>query len=249
MACSDTNINCNITSNGCADLLGCDSSVCADFLIKRHDTKPDFKLNLSDCDGPIDLTDLIAEASMWAKAKLKNNISDTDTIISFADGIGFDQVMVNDIIILDRVRTPEKVLVLDFDEVAKTITVERGYQGTKIQEWKKGTNLKILKFINRTSITEMIYQDVEQMDGSKVTTLIESFLIYEWGQYDTCLPGCYYLEFKLMKPTDTITPVSSPDIVESYGCGLPTNIEWMRRFPSNSEGFKIQIFNTPTGDL
>lgn len=249
MACSDTNISCNILSNGCTDLLGCDPSICADFVIKRHDTKPDFKLNLSDCDGPIDLTDLIAEASMWAKAKLKSSITESDTVISFADGIGFDQVMVNDIIVLDRVRMPEKVLVVDFDESAKSITIERGYQGTIPQSWKKGTNIKIIKFINKTAVTEMLYQDIEQMDGSKVATLMDSFLIYEWGQYDTCLPGCYNLEFKLMKPTDVINPVTSPDVVESYGCGLPAGIEWMRRFPSNSEGFKIQIFDTPTGDL
>lgn len=248
MACSDTNISCNITSSGCTDLRGCDPSVCADFIIKRHDTKPDFKLNLSDCDGPIELTDLIAEASMWAKAKLKVGIAGTDTVISFADGIGFDQVMINDVIIFDRARMPEKVLVTGFDEDAKTITIQRGFEGTTAQSWKKGTNLKIMKFVNKTSVTEMLYRDVEQMDGSKIATLTDSFLIYEWGQYDTCLPGCYNLEFKLMKPSNVITPISSPDIVESYNCGLPIGIEWMRRFPSNSEGFKIQIFDTPTGE-
>ena len=67
MACSDTTINCNITSSGCTDLLGCNSGICADFALKRHDTKPDFKLNLSDCDGPVDLTELIAEAVVVRK--------------------------------------------------------------------------------------------------------------------------------------------------------------------------------------
>lgn len=248
MACSDTNISCNIASTGCTDLYGCSTSLCADFVIKRHDTKPDFKLNIEDCDGPLDLTDLIAEATMWAKAKLKTTIDISDTSISFADGIGFNQVMINDVIVLDRPRSPEKLLVTGFDENEKTIFVERGYEGTTPQEWKKGTSVKIMKFINSTSVTEMLYEDVEQMDGTKVSTLMESFLIYEWGQYDTCLPGCYYLEFKLMKPTDTPMPITSPNIVESYGCGLPTDIEWIRRFPSNSEGFKIQIFDTPTGE-
>ena len=248
MSCSDTNISCNIASTGCTDLFGCNSSICADFIIKRHDTKPDFKLSVEDCDGPIDLTDLVAEASMWAKAKLKTTINETDTTISFADGIGFNQVMINDVLILDRPRLPEKLLVTGFDETLKTITVEREYQATTAQDWKKGTNIKIMKFINSTSVTEIIYQDVEQMDGSKVTTLMESFLIYEWGQYDTCLPGCYNLEFKLMKPTATSMPVTSPNVIDSYGCGLPQDIEWMRRFPSNSEGFKIHIFDTPTGE-
>ena len=248
MACSDTTINCRITSSGCTDLLGCDSGICADFALKRHDTKPDFKLNLSDCDGPVDLTGLIAEGSMWANAKLKSSITTEDTIISFADGVGFNQVMINDVLILDRIRMPEKLLVVDFDEIGKTITVQRGHDSTNVQIWNKGTKIKIIKFTNITSSTEMIYQDVEQMDGSKVNTLMESFIIYEWGQYDTCLPGCYWLEFKLMKPSDVITPITSSDQVESYGCGLPDGIEWIRRFPSTSEGFKIQIFDTPTGE-
>ena len=51
-----------------------------------------------------------------------------------------------------------------------------------------------------------------------------------------------------MKPSDVITPITSSDQIELYGCGLPDGIEWVRRFPSTSEGFKIQIFDTPTGE-
>jgi hypothetical protein len=219
-------MSCNNNNSGCPDEFGCPGSVCPDFLIRRHDTKPDYRVLIEDCDGPMDLTDLVLEATMWANSKLKSAISDSDTYISFADGIGFNQVSIGDIIILDRPRDPERVLVVSIDEDAKSIQVERAQGGTNAQSWKKGSPLKIVKFMDSPAKTEMVYEDVMELDGTTTTDVLqESYFIYEWNPYDTSLPGCYYMEFKLIK-------------VE----------EWVRRFPSDKEGFLIKITDTFTGE-
>jgi hypothetical protein len=247
----------------CPDKFGCIAGVCPDFTIRRHDTKPNFKVLVDDCDGPLDLTDLVLEASMWAKAKLKANVATADDYFAFADNIGFGQAMVGDIIIMNRTRKPEHMLVIAFDETNKLIQVQRGYHGTKISDWKKGDGLRIFRFLGTTGETEMILQDIIQLDGTTAENqLTESFLIYSWGGTDTCLPGCFYLEFKLLKMEEVVTVsalATSTPIIPSFtdpnltpanfGCGLGSGVEWVRRFPVGGEGFLIQIVDSPTAEL
>jgi hypothetical protein len=255
MACNN---NCSTSQmQGCVDEFGC-GNTCPDFTIRRHDTKPSFRVKMEDCDGPMDLTDLILEASMWAKSKIKKTILPEDTFLALADNIGFNQIMVGDIIFMDQTRLPEKMLVVAFDEANRLVEVQRGYHGTNIQTWKKGTPLRIMKFIGAPAQTEMLYQDIIEMDGTTtLNVLMDSFFIYEWGSTDTCLPGCYYLEFKLLKlfdvpvdpPTDPIVPsgidLSTP---VNFGCGPGIGVEWIRRFPVENEGFLIKIIDSPTSE-
>lgn len=183
---------------------GCDQCPdhCPDFVIGRYSNHPPFKVSVSDCDGPFDLKDLVLEASMWANGRLKKTICPIDTYFSLADNIGYEQMMVGDIIQMDRPRLPEKMLVIGFDEERSLVEVQRGYQGTTAQTWKRGAKLRIMKFIGASAQTEMIYQDVIQVDGNKKREHTESFLVYNWNPNDTCLAGCYYLEFKLIKMVD-----------------------------------------------
>jgi len=245
-------------SSCCPDEFGC-NCVCPDFTIRRHDNKPPFKLKIQDCDGPMDLTGLVVEATMWAKAKLKTAITASDEYFALADNIGFHQIMVGDIIVVDRPRLPEQMLVTAFDEANKLVKVQRGYHGTQAQEWKKGQAIRIMKFINAEAQSEMLYQDVLQLDGTIAEDqLMDSFFIYEWQENDTCLPGCYYLEFKLIKVTSLgmmaqaepiIPSFTSPDLTPAdFGCGLGTNVEWIRRFPVDSEGFMIKIYDSPSSE-
>lgn len=260
MTCNNK-IGCAPQKSCCVDEYGCNPCVCPDFSIRRNDNKPSFKVKIEDCDGPMDLTGLVLEASMWAKAKLKAAITADSEYFSLADNIGFHQVMVGDIIVIDRPRLPEQMLVTAFDETNYLIKVQRGYHGTQAQAWKKGQSLRIMKFINAEAETEMIYQDIIQMDGTTLADqLVDSFFIYNWQENDTCLPGCYYLEFKLIKmieeesvavqAVETIIPsFTSPDLTPSdFGCGLGANVEWIRRFPVGSEGFTIKIFDSPTSE-
>lgn len=261
MACS-SGFGCSPQPNGCADEFGCVPGVCPDFVIRRNDNKPSFRVMMEDCNGPMDLTGLVLEATMWAKGKIKKSISQDDTYFSLADNIGFNQIMVGDIIFMDQARLPEKMLVIAFDETNKLVEVQRGYHGTNIQSWKKGTPLRIMKFIGATAQTEMLYQDVIEMDGTTTQdVLMDSFFIYEWGPSDTCLPGCYYLEFKLIKMLDDDPPLNLPfssSIIPSFtdpnltpgdfGCGIGTGVEWIRRFPVFGEGFLIQITESPTSE-
>lgn len=257
---------CNRSAKHCVDTLGCPSDVCPNFIIKRHDTKPAFRVSVEDCDGALDLTDedLILEVNMWAKGKLKAEISNTDTYFSLADNIGFEQAMVGDIIVMERVRTPEHMLVTGFDETNKLIQVQRSYNGTSASSWKKGTGLKIFRVMNSAADIETSFQDIIQTDGTVAEDqLVDSFLVYHWKAKDTCLPGCYWLEFKLLKMsseedvsmllanTPSIIPSFTPSTLsaENFGCILGDGIEWARRFPSDSVGFLIRIEDTPTAEL
>lgn len=151
----------------------------------------------------MELQGLVLEANMWSKARLKKAISTTDTYFSLADNIGFDQVMVGDIIIMDRVRNPEQMLVNGFDEENKLILVQRGYNGTPTSNWKKGAGMRIFRILNAPAVTESRYEEVDDLSGSTPgEQLTESYLVYEWQPQDTCLPGCFYLEFKLLKMKD-----------------------------------------------
>lgn len=219
-------MSCNDNKNRCPDQYGCVCGSCPDFIIRRHDTKPDYRVSMEDCDGPMDLTDLVLEATMWANAKLKINISDSDDHISLADNIGFNQIMVGDVLILDRARSPEKLLVTSFDEESKLVYVDRAYDGTTAQSWTRGSPIRIIKFMNSPAKTEMVYEDVLGLDGTTTEDVLqESYFVYEWSPEDTALPGCYYLEFKLIKVDD-----------------------WIRRFPVDKEGFSIKITDTFTSE-
>ena len=255
------NKSCSTQNNNCLDKGGCPSNICPDSIIKRHDTKPPFKVNVQDCDGPLDLTDLVLEASMWAKAKLKSAITADDEYFSLADNIGFEQVMVGDIIVMERARLPEQMLVTAFDEANKLIKVNRGYHGTPVSAWAKGSKLRIMKFLGSSAETEMLYQDILQIDGTVAQDqLVNSSLIYNWKAGDTCLPGCYWLEFKLLKMTsidelsisslDAPISFTDPNLTPAeFGCSLGSGVEWVRRFPEDSEGFLIKIVDSPTSEL
>lgn len=250
MSCKSN--SCGVpSSNVCLSKDGCVPGICPDVSIKRHDTKPIFRVQIEDCDGPIDLTDLVLEASMWAKGKLKKALTTDSAYFELADGIGFNQIMVGDVIFMDRPRLPEKMLVTGFDEVNNHVLVDRGYQGTTAQVWKKGTPLRIMKFVGASAKTEMIYQDIIQLDGSTLKDqLTDSFFIYEWQPTDTCLPGCYYMEFKLLKMSaeSDYEAEEIPSLINSYGCGLGLGVEWIRRYPSE-EGFIVQITDSPTSEF
>jgi hypothetical protein len=258
MTCKSTGIGCVSPKQGCIDQFGCISGLCPDFVIKRHDTRPAFKVKIEDCDGPLDLSNLILEANMWASAKLKTSIDESSTYFSLADNIGFNQIMVGDVIIMDQTRLPEKMLVTAFDEKNRLVQVQRAYQGTTAQNWKKGSSLRIMKFLNAPAQTEMLYEDVLELNGTTTEdVLIGSYFIYEWQPTDTCLPGCYFLEFKLIKMVENTsvtysqsTPVIPSFIsnltVDDFGCGHSTEIEWIRRFPVDSEGFYIKIIDSPS---
>ena len=189
----------------CNDKFGCPPDRCPDFIIRRHDTKPPFKVSVSDCDGPLDLSGLVIEVNMWALAKLKCKITETDEYFPLADGIGFEQIMVGDIITMDRVRMPEYMLVTGFDEANKLVRVERGYRGTTPSQWAKGQEMKIFRILNGVAQSEMVYEDIQNVDGTvDEDELSEALVVYEWQPEDTCLPGCYWLEFKILKMIDSV---------------------------------------------
>jgi hypothetical protein len=184
----------------CVDKFGCPGDRCPDFIIRRHDTKPPFKVAVEDCDGPMDIQGLVIEVNMWAMGKLKKSIGPDDTSFVLADGIGFDQIMVGDIILFDRVRLPEYALVTGFDEDNKIVYIQRGYRSTTPGTWKKGAKLRIFRTMNAPAQTEVVFEDIKQVDGTTLKDqMTGAYLVYEWTSEDTCLPGCYWLEFKLLK--------------------------------------------------
>lgn len=262
-------IPCRSVTEGscCPDKFGCPSGVTPDFTIKRHDTMPSFKVALEDCEGPFELDedDLVVEVNMWANAKLKSAITNSDTYFALSGNIGFEQAMVGDIIIMDRVRMPEHMLVLGFDEQNCLIQVQRGYNGTQASAWKRGAKLRIFRLLDAPAEIELVRGDITEEDGRVLEDqLTEAFLVYDWTANSTCTPGCYWLEFKLLKLADTIpvsmmgassgasiTPSFTPSTLtpEDFGCTLGEGVEWARRFPVCGEGFLIRIENTPTTEI
>lgn len=204
-------LNYNLKSGSCnssncgKDEYGCPQGICPDFIIKRHDTKPFFKVSIEDCNGPVDFRGLVIEANMWALAKLKDNLEENEEYFRLADNIGFNQVMVGDIIVVDHVRLPEHMLVIAFDEHNKFIKVQRGYHGTTAGVYKKGTKIRIFRILNGQAMSEIEYTDIQQVDGTvEKDTISSSSLIYEWQPEDTCLPGCYWMEFKVLKMIEMV---------------------------------------------
>lgn len=189
--------SCN---SSCSSKDGCPSDYAPDFVIRRHDTKPPFKVAVSDCDGPLDLRGLVVEVNMWAIAKLKAAIEDDAEYFRLADDIGFQQVMVGDIIVMDQIRNPEHMLVVGFDEHNKLVKVERGYHGSTATYWAKGSKMRIFRILNGVGESEMTFEDETNVEGKTTRDVLqESYLVYEWQPEDTCLPGCFWLEFKLLK--------------------------------------------------
>lgn len=204
-------IQFNLKSGGCSsqsscpDKLGCPKDVCPDFTIRRHDTRPPFKVSVEDCDGPLDLQGLVVEASMWALAKLKSALAVDETYFRLADDIGFEQVMMGDIIIMDRARNPEHMLVTGFDETNNLIRVQRAYHGTTASAWKKGTVMRIFRILGSPAESELSFQDVQDVDGTITRDVLQAaYLIYDWKAEDVCLPGCYWFEFKVLKMIDVV---------------------------------------------
>lgn len=224
---------------------GCIPGVCPDFEIKRNDTRPAFKFQIKEENGdPMDLTGLVLEASMWANAKLKTAISATDTCFQLASNIGFNQILPDDIIIVAQVRSTEYMKAIGFDEINKFIQVERGVNGTTPSAWKKGQAIRIFRFSGSAGSTEMVYDDVLNIDGTTTCNkLIESYLVYEWQSNDTCVPGCFSFEFKLIKmESDIVIPSVIPICFSGIG------VEWVRRYPNCSE-FVIKICDSPTAEV
>lgn len=189
----------------CLSKDGCPPDVCPDFLIRRHDTKPAFKVTIDDCNGPLNVQGLVVEASMWALAKLKCALEADETYFRLADDIGFEQVMMGDIIVMDRVRMPEHMLVTGFDEENKLIRVQRAYHGTTASDWIKGKQMRIFRILNAPAEAELVFEDIQSVDGTTETDVLTSAnLVYEWQPEDTCLPGCYWFEFKLLKMIDVV---------------------------------------------
>jgi hypothetical protein len=242
----------NVGSTGCAssaadcpDCFGCSPSVCPDFQIKRNDTRPPFKVSVEENGHPMDLTGLVIEASMWANAKLKNTITAMDTALAFANNIGFCQILPNDIILMDRPRSPEQMRIVGFDEINSLVFVERGFNGTVPQAWGKGQLMRIFRFMNAPAMAEMLFDDITNVDGTvDCNALTESFLVYEWNVNDTCIPGCFSFEFKVLKMSSG--PVSVPSVTPM--CFLGVGVEWTRRFPNCGE-FIIKVCDSPTSEI
>lgn len=235
------------------------ANVCPDFTIKRHDTKPDFKAAVEDCNGPLDLSDelLVLEANMWSDSRLKNAIVEEDDSIKLADGVGFDKVMENDIIIMEHPRSPEIMLVTGFDENEGLIYVQRGYHGSQSLNWKRGSYLKIFRMLNAAAEIEMVYEDVTDVVSGTVTKnqLQATYLVYKWEPNDTCVSGCFMLEFKLMKMQQEDVGIfmrrsSTPSTPSNISiCDMGIGVEWVRRFPPTREGFVIQVPDSPTFEV
>lgn len=243
----------------CTNEFNCETT-CPDFIIKRHDTKPPFKVAISDCSGPMDLTGLVLEASMWASAKFKRALLNTDTYFALADNIGFEQALIGDIIVVNQVRNPEQMLIIGFDEGNKLVQVQRGYNGTPVNPYKKGTKIDIFRVLNAAAQTEMTYQDQLQVDGTvKANVLTKSELVYEWTVNDTCVPGCFNFEFKLLSMDSemsmgmiqsqsvSVTPSFTSYTPSQDACYLGSNVSWVRRFPTE-KAFIISIENTQTSE-
>jgi hypothetical protein len=226
---ADLGVGCNSNSNGgCANQNGCPRV--PDFCIKRNDTKPSLRISVSDCDGASDLTGegLVLEASMWFEAKLKRAITNSETIISFADNMGFDQISIDDIIIVNKPRSPEQMVVIDINESDKTISVRRSHASTSASSLAKGTALRIFKFIDEPAEIESVFEDIIQTDGGSQNELVETFMVFNWKDGHTNLAGCYWLEFKLIMLSDS------------------NDILWTKRTPLSDYGFLISVIDSST---
>lgn len=225
---ANVGVGCGSVQASCGGSGDCPSP--PDICLKRHDTNPPFRVSMSGCDGPVDLTDgdYVIEASMWFDAKLKASVESSTASIAFADGVGFDSVAVGDVVVTSKSRNPEKMLVTGVDESARTVQVSRGHAGTAAQGWDKGTPLKVFRFADQPANAESVMDTIEEMDGSSSEVLSDTVLSYVWAPGQTSMPGCYWLEFKILKMADE------------------SSVEWVQRIPLSSDGFMIRIVDSPT---
>jgi hypothetical protein len=217
----------------------------------------------------MDLSDpnMVVEVNMWAKAKFKKNVASTDVLFAVADGIGFEQMMPGDIVVVDRVRNPEHMLITGFDETNQLVLVQRAYHGTIASDYVRGTAIRVFRILNGGASIGLSYQDLTQEDGSVLEhQLVTTTLNYDWQPNDTCLPGCFWLEFKLLQMTpifgistisvvdvpsiiDVPSIVNVPSVISVVPCGIGLDVEWVRRFPVEGEGFLIKIMDSPTSEM
>jgi hypothetical protein len=174
--------------------------------------------------SPLDLTGKEITASMWANAKLKKDISDSDTEILFADNIGLNSVIPEDVLLLKSSSDHELVQVSSIEN--NNITVTRGYFDTTSINWKKGTNIKIIKIMNSSATYDLVKEDVMKLNGTvEKNVLVESYLVYNWFVDDTRVPGEYYFEFKVIERNE------SDEITSS------------RKYPEEKEGIFVNILD------
>jgi len=180
---------------------------------------------------------------MWVETKLKSNITELNTSLALAGNVGFEEILPNDIILMNRARAPEQMRIVGFDEALNLIFVERGYNNTVPQAWKKNSPMQIFRIINGVAQAEMVFEDVTQVDGTTLCNqLTESFLVYEWTANDTCVAGCFFFEFKVLKMSGNVV---SPSVTPLCFSGV--GVEWVRRYPTCSV-YTIKICDTPTSE-
>lgn len=236
---------CPVNLN-CPDKYGCFPNVCPDFVIKQHDTLPILKYEVTDEEGnPIDLTGKVVEASMWWNGKLRKDITASTTEFRFSHDVGFYQALQDDIIIVDTPRSPEHMLVTSFDEANKTITVERGINGTIPMSYKKNTSMKGFRFMGSPGATEMILENQTQIDGTVYCDqLVGSFLTYTFDSTGTCSKGCFCFEFKLL----TMDPnsITIPSVIPQ--CFIGVGVTAVERYPKCGQ-LLIKICESPTAEV
>ena len=120
--------------------------------------------------------------------------------------------------------------------------------------------------MNAPARIEAVLDDIVGEDGVSVKDqLVETILIFEWDSISTCMPGCYWLEFKLLKmiieeesgeltilstsSISNLSDVSKLSFTPSTGCSMGEGVEWVRRFPVEGEGFLIKIEDSPTMEI
>lgn len=169
---------------------------------------------------------------MWMRGKMARAMAADDTVLHLAGNIGYNQIAVGDMLLVDRPRSAEQMLVVGFDESAMTVTIERGYNETTPAAYKRGTAFRGFRTLNAVGSTEMVRQDIVRVDGTTdEQVLTESSIIYEWSQSDTAMPGCFLLELKIIK-------------LDDEGAA-----EWVKRYPDDGrEGYLIKIVDSPTAD-
>ena len=119
--------------------------------------------------------------------------------------------------------------------------------------------MRIFRVLDASAVIELVLGDITQEDGTTLKDqLLETLLVYNWNANNTCLPGCYWFEFKLLKMEESVSFLSSsaPSVTPSFtpssltptdfGCTIGSGVEWVRRFPTTGEGFLIHIPFSPT---
>ena len=169
-----------------------------EFIIKKNDTNPPLRYKIFDCDSnPVDLEgDFLVEASMWSNAKIKKDIDDAQQDISFADNVGFETASIGSNLLLKTSNRYELMTVEDVDDINKIIYAQRAQLNSVASVWKKGSPIKIIKFLNFPATKELEYSDGIDINGEKTTSLSGSYLVYNWNGLDTSTPGEYFFEFK-----------------------------------------------------